>query len=514
LIAAAPSFALPDDPRYQPRWVSPVRPWVNCDKPRRLDLRDAWTAGDISHHLTPSQQTTYAKYRAWSALHQAGRVFMLDCSRRWGKSALGCVTLIEDCFRIPGGRFVYLGPEKEQIKKFVIGLMENVLSDCPPDLRPRFYRTSLVYEFRHNGSRIELYGLDKNPDGGRGPGLDGGFLDEAAFFKRLEYTLKDVLLPQMMGRLWARLLGASTPPVSPGHTWTAEMLPDAMKRGALDQKTILDADQYSEAERDEIIESLGGRNSSRCKRELFCIHEADASRAIIPEYQAVEKEIVTEFEIPLWRDCYTAMDPGWQDLTGVLFGYWNFDLAKLDIEDEIAESQMVSGKIAEEIKRKEALLWPPETCKRLKSDGSMVPQPYRRYSDRNRRLLGDLSREHDLVFIPTRSDDIEQDINQLRNAIAQKKIRIHPRCVMLQQHLRNGVWKNDRHNIFDREGKTMGHFDLISALNYMWRNVNRHRNPAPKVVQTYDSDRRARLTGHADTRVSKWDRGGKRQFMR
>lgn len=507
------SFALPTNPRYIPRWVSPVLPWVACDKQRREDLREAWQAGDISHHLTPSQFATYQKYRGWASHVEAGRVFMLDCSRRWGKSALGCVVLVEDCFRMPGGRFVYIGPEREQIKKFVIGLMAAVLSDCPPDMQPRFYRTSLTYEFP-NGSRIEMFGLDKNPNGGRGPGLDGGFCDEAAFFKNLDYTLKDILRPQMMGRLWARLLCASTPPVSPGHPWTAEMLPDAAKRGALDRKTIEDADQYSEAEREEIIEEFGGRNSSRCKRELFCVHEADAALSIIPEYQVVESEIVKEVTAPIWRDCYTTMDPGWQDLTGVLFGYWHFDLAKLVIEDEIAESQMVSGRIASEIRRKEALLWPPETCKRLKSDGTTVPQPYRRYSDRNRRLLGDLSREHDLVFIPTRSDDIEQDINQLRNAIADKKIMIHPRCVMLQQHLRNGVWKNDRRNIFDREGKTMGHFDLISALNYMWRNVNRHRNPAPRTVATYDSERRERLISGSDTRVSKWDRGGKRQFMR
>jgi hypothetical protein len=292
------------------------------------------------------------------------------------------------------------------------------------------------------------------------------------------------------------------------------MIPDAVKRGAHDIKTIEDADQYSPQEIEEIIAESGGRDHPTCQRELFCRHIADATLAIVPEFTGVEKDIVIEVQAPIWRDCYTSMDPGWQDLTGVLFGYWHFEMAKLVVEDEIAESQMVSGRIADEIKRKEALLWPPETCKRLKSDGTTVPQPYRRYSDRNRRLLGDLSREHNLVFIPTRSDDIEQDINQLRNAVAAKKILIHPRCVMLQQHLRNGVWKNDRHNIFDREGKTMGHFDLISALNYMWRNVNRHRNPAPKVVAQFDSDRRERLISSADTRVSKWDRGGKRQFMR
>lgn len=497
-----------------PRWRSPSIPWVACDKQRRDDLRATWQEGDISYHLTPSQYSTYRKYRDWSARDGAGREFLMDSSRRWGKSALGCVVLLEDAIRNPGARLPYIGPELRQIRRFVVPLMSMLLSDCPPELQPRFYRTDLVYEFPHNGSRVELIGLDKNPDGARGNAIDGAFCDEAAFFRNLEYVLRSVLKPQMLGRPWARVLCASTPPVSPSHIWTAEMIPDAVKRGAHDIKTIEDADQYSPQEIEEIIAESGGRDHPTCQRELFCRHIADATLAIVPEYVGAEKDILMAVEPPYWRDCYTTMDPGWQDLTGVLFGYWHFDLAKLVIEDEIAESQMVSGRIAEEIKRKEAMLWPPETCKRLKSDGSTVPQPYRRYSDRNRRLLGDLSREHNLVFIPTRSDDIEQDINQLRNAIAAKKILIHPRCVMLQQHLRNGVWKNDRHNIFDREGKTMGHFDLISALNYMWRNVNRHRNPAPKVVPQFDSDRRERLINRQDVRVSKWDRGGKRQFMR
>jgi hypothetical protein len=80
----------------RPKWRSPSIPWQACDKQRRDDLRAAWQEGDISYHLTPSQYSTYRKYRGWSAKEGAGREFLMDSSRRWGKSALGCVVLLED----------------------------------------------------------------------------------------------------------------------------------------------------------------------------------------------------------------------------------------------------------------------------------------------------------------------------------------------------------------------------------------------------------------------------------
>lgn len=491
------------DEAYVPRWRSPVVPFSYCDPERKQLLREAWSIGEITHHMTPSQFDVYQRFMTWKARRDGGREYLMDISRRWGKSTVGCVWLISEAIRRPRSRLPYFGPELKQIKRFVLPLMANILSDCPPEMQPKFRRTDLVYEFP-NGSRIELIGLDKNPDGARGNAIDGAFCDEAAFFRNLEYLLWSVLKPQMLGRPWARVMCASTPPVSPAHIWSEQMIRDAINRGAHDIKTLEDADQYSIVEIEEMIAELGGREDSRCQREYFCRHVADANMAIVPEFRDYERKIVLEVPAPEWRDCYTSMDPGWADLTAVLFGYWHFERAQLVIEDELAESRMNSRRLADLLKLKEVELW--GGIRRMGSNGQQKPQPYRRYSDRDHRLLSDLAREHDLVFTRTLKDNPEQAVNQLRVAISSERIAIHPRCERLIKHLRNGVWKNEQRASFAWHGGEMGHFDLVAALIYMWRNVNRNRNPAPKVVHTYSSEIYNPSLAEANKKVSKWAR--------
>lgn len=491
------------DDAYVPRWRSPVCPWTFCDPERKQLLREAWSIGEITHHLTPSQFGVYERFLAWKARRDGGREYLMDISRRWGKSTVGCVWLISEAICRPRSRLPYIGPELKQIKRFVLPLMSNILSDCPPEMQPNFRRTDLIYEFP-NGSRIELIGLDKNPDGARGNAIDGCFCDEAAFFRNLDYLLGSILKPQMLGRPWARLMCASTPPVSPAHVWSERMIPDAIKRGAHDLKTLEDADQYSLVEIEEMIEQAGGRESSDCQREYFCRHVADANMALVPEFRHVEHKIIQEVGPPEHRDCYTSMDPGWADLTAVLFGYYHFERAQLVIEDELAETRLNSGRLAEQLKLKEAQLW--GHLMRNGANGQKKPQPYRRYSDRDHRLLSDLAREHDLVFTRTLKDNPEQAVNQLRVAISGERIIIHPRCQKLIKHLRNGVWKNDERNSFARHGGEMGHFDLVAALIYMWRNVNRTRNPAPKVVHEYEGDTYNAALSESHKKVSRWAR--------
>lgn len=472
----------------RPAWVSPVIPWEICDRQRKKALREAWSDGEISHQLTPSQQSTYDKLRAWEERPYAerGREFVLDSSRRWGKSELGCVWLIENCLRNPGKRYLYIGPERKQIEDLTLPIMARILSECPPELRPHYHQSKRVYEFP-NGARIELYGLDKNPNASRGGAIDGAFLDECGFFKRLMYLLKSVLKPQLMGRVWACLLLASTPPDTPAHPWSDKVVPQAIMRGAHDVRTIEDADQYTSEEIEHFIEEAGGRGDPDCQREYFAKHVADASRIVVPEYAAVAREIVCEVEPPAWRDCYTVLDPGWHDLLGTLFGYWHFEQAKLVVEDEIAEVRMNSGRLAALVKAKERELWGDLKC--VRSDGRLDAQPYRRYSDRDPRLLSDLRVEHGLNFRLAEKDTPEQAVNQLRVAIEAKRILIHPRCVKLQAHLRAAIWKNELHKAFSWQGGPFGHFDLVAALIYLWRNVRRNHNPAPPqhVVLTADT---------------------------
>ncbi len=487
----------------RPAWVSPVVPWEFCSPERQEELREAWTDGEISHQLTPSQQTTYDKLRDWEDRPYAerGREFVLDSSRRWGKSELGCVWLVENCLRNPGKRYLYIGPERKQIEDLTLPIMARILCECPPELQPVYHQSRRAYTFP-NGSTIELYGLDKNPNASRGGAIDGAFLDECGFFKRLMYLLKSVLKPQMLGRIWACLLLASTPPDTPAHPWSDKIVPQAIMRGAHDVRTIEDADQYTVEEIEHFIQEAGGRDDPDCQREYFAKHVADANRIVVPEYAAAASEIVREVAPPRYRDCYTVMDPGWHDLVAALFGYWDFGEARLVIEDELAEVKMNSGRLATLLKAKEAELWSELTC--MRGDGLVSAQPYRRYSDRDPRLISDLRVEHGLRFSVAHKDTPEQAVNQLRNAIEGRRIVIHPRCVKLQAHLRAAIWKNELHKTFSWQGGPFGHFDLVAALIYMWRNVNRGRNPAPKPtysIGTDSYDARATVRGPA---ASKW----------
>ena len=489
----------------RPVWVSPVVPWDECDEERQADLRAAWQDGEISHQLTPGQMEIYDALRVWEErpYTERGREFVLDCARRFGKSVILLIWLIENCIRRPRSRYLYIGPERKQIEDIQLPLIAHILSECPPELRPKYNVGRRAYLFP-NGSRLELYGLDKNPNGSRGGAIDGAALDECGFFRRLKYLLQSVLKQQLMGRIWANLLLASTPPDTPAHPWTTDVCARALARGAYVKKVIWEALQYPVEEIASFVADAGGWGDPTCRREYGCEHIADAEKVCIPEYAGVAHEIVRAVETPAWRHCYTTLDPGWHDLVAALFGYAHFELAKLIVEDELAEVKMNSAKLAAAIRAKEHALWGDLKC--VRSNGELSAQPYRRYSDRDPRLLGDLREIHDLPFRRAEKDTPVQAVNQLRVAISAGQIWIHPRCVRLQAHLAAAIWKNEQHKAFAWQGGVFGHFDLVACLLYMWRNVDLSRNPAPRellhltVNQHHAAPREKRET-------SPWTRG-------
>lgn len=490
-------------------WKSSIVPWQQCDRERRVLLEKAWEIGELSYKFTPSQLDLHQRIRKWEKKQGHGRTFAIDISRRWGKSQLGTVLEIEDAVRHTGWRIIYCAPQYKMVTKIVRPLMEWALQDCPPGLRPEWVKSEGTYYYR-NGSKIELVGLDENPDGARGTGIDKVFLDEAAFCDNLEYLLTSILYPQMLGRSHARIIAASTPPVSPSHFWSSALVPEAIMQEAHDKRTLLDADQYSDEEKEEFIRAAGGRRSTACRREYFAEHVTDDTMAIIPEFREVEADVVKAMEPPVWRDCYVSMDPGWKDLTAVLFGYWNFEERCLFIEDELAAPRLNSDAVAAAIKDKELVLW--HRSKRKGYNDDLKPQPFLRVSDNDPRLLYDLSTEHGLAFAATAKDNLDQQINALRVAVQNKRVRIHPRCRKLIAHLKNGVWKNEARKVFATEGGDLGHFDLIAALVYMWRNVQQHRNPAPKAERYVAGDIRIK-EGKAGG--SKWQgKPGESKFYR
>lgn len=491
-------------PARREKWVNPVVPWSQATPEQRQLLTAAWGLGELQFQLTPSQVDSYHKIREWERRGD-GRVFALDISRRWGKSVL-CTTLaLEDAIRYPGFRVVYCAPTKEMVQNIILPLISRLTESCPPDLMPEWIKSENRFNFK-NGSRIELVGLDVRPDGARGTGVDKVLLDEAGFFANLEYLLISVLWPQMLGRDHSRIIAASTPPTTPAHYWSRVVVPEAVKRAAHDRKTLDDADQYSQEEIDFFYSEMpGGRAGVTARREYGAEHIADETLAIVPEFAQAHDAIVREVEPPVWRDCYVSLDPGFHDLSAALFGYWDFTEQRLIVEDEIAAPRMNSRDLAQAIKDKERIRW--GNVRRRASNGSYdsKPQPYLRISDNDPRLIADLYSDHGLLFVPTQKDNLEAQVNQVRVAIQKQQILIHPRCKTLILHLRNGTWQKIGH-MFARDGGPLGHFDTIAALVYLWRNVQKKRNPIPKIERFVCGD--LPVSGPAPGPRSKWHADG------
>lgn len=488
------------------KWLNPVVPWASATPEQRALLDATWRAGQLSFLLTPSQQDSYRKIRKWEQRGD-GRVYALDISRRWGKSALCATIALEDAIRYQGWRLVYVAPTYEMVRKIILPLVSQLTQSCPPQLAPTWVKSESRYELG-NGSTIELIGLDIRPDGARGTGVDKVLLDEAGFFSNLEYLMVSVIYPQMLGRDHARIIAASTPPPTPAHYWSLTVVPETMARGAHDKKTLDEADQYSEEEIDYFYSLMpGGREGTAARREYGAEHIADENLQIVPEFRGVEETIVRETEPPVWRDCYVALDPGYHDLSAVLFGYWDFTEQRLVVEDEIAESRMNSRDLANAIKKKEAALW-KNVRRRGPNPYETRPQPYLRICDRDPRLIADLLVDHKLAFVATQKDHLQAQVDQVRVAIQSGRILIHPRCKKLQMHLRHGIWRKVGHLFAREDDDGLKHFDLIAALVYLWRNINKRRNPVPALERFVCGDLPSGYDGQRHP--SKWRQEGER----
>jgi len=171
-------------------------------------------------------------------------------------------------------------------------------------------------------------------------------------------------------------------------------------------------------------------------------------------------------------DTYVSLDIGFRDLSVALFGWWDYENAKLIIEDEIvlAGSEATTDNIAKRITDKEYELWKHTVV-------------HKRICDTDPRLIEDLKKISNLHFRPTKKDNKEAQVNQANIMIARNQIIIHPRCKTLILHMRYGIW-NDARTQFART-KALGHCDAVDALLYMIRNVDRGNNPITEQPLSY-----------------------------
>lgn len=438
-------------------------PRIKQDDARQI----LWRRGILRWKLRDYQVKLYDAIKA-----NKKKRFVVNCSRRWGKTFVMCVLAVEAAIRTKttNPRIKIATSTAKNLEEFILPAMQLILEDCPPEVwggwTDGYMRSKKKFLFPNN-AEIQLIGLDKDPDGGRGSYCDMYILDEAGYIRALPYLISSVISPMMLGRPGAKLSIISTPSSSPAHPFE-EICQKAIKDDYYAEYNIFDNTSITEEERDR-IRAEDCETESDWLREYMCQHVVDENLAIIPEW-------TTQYEQPFGRPeyfthlhRYVGMDLGVKhDLTAILFGFWDPKVKTLFIEGEchINGPKMTTVALKDLVRAKEKELW----------DG--LGDPYRRVSDSdNPLLIQDLGTIHALYFKATGKDELHAMVNEVRELVKNGRIIINPECKMLIGCLRAGIWNKQRKS-FERNS-VFGHFDHLAALIYLVRNIDRYSDPVP-----------------------------------
>jgi hypothetical protein len=360
------------------------------------------------------------------------------------------------------------------VKTILQPAMNQLLEDCPPELKPEFKYNTYVYEFP-NGSQIQMAGTDNgHHENLRGGSSDLWIVDEAGFCDDLTYVVKTILAPTA-DTTGGRGIISSTPSKTPDHEFIIDFMKPYEHSGDLIKYTIHDNPMLTKAKVQEIISRYRLREKDdEFRREYLCEVVMSEESAVVPEFnEETQALIVKEWQKPPFYDAYVSMDIGGKDMTFLVFAYYDFKNGVIVVEDELAipGKEVRLDKLAKDIKKKEETLYTNAMSGEFRA-------PYLRVADNNNLiLLNDLSTQYGLGFIPTRKDNRDAALNTMRIKIADHKIIINPRCINLIKHLTSASWKKNKKD-FERLGDG-SHADGVAALMYLVRNVQETKNPYP-----------------------------------
>lgn len=393
------------------------------------------------------------------------------------------VLAIETAIRNINFQVHFGAPYQNALKDFLLPIFNQLLSDCPSDLRPIWKQQEGKFIFK-SGSSIKLCGTNNGQfENLRGNKSDLFIIDEAAQVDELDMVVKDVALPQLLSSQNPnkRIILPSTPPNTPDHPYKI-YAESAKGKGAYSHFTIEDG-WYKKDEIERFLQESGGRESTTARREYFGEFCTDSTLQIIPEWNS--KKHVEEILKDDYFQFYTileAMDIGYRDFTAWGMGYYDFKNARLVIEHELAmrENEFTTELFASKIKKLET------------EYTELNKTRIRRISDNNNlNMLADLSKIYHLPFSPVNKKNGKTwMVNQLRQFVNAGKLVVHPRCKMIISSLDFGIWKKTLEE-FDRS-PDLGHYDFIDMLVYMVSVLVpsiQNINPIPPLYKLSISDR-------------------------
>lgn len=434
---------------------------LNKKYPRGQIAEELWRRGVLAPWKL--HETQLLMYKTFHEVKT--KKFVINSSRRLGKTFMLCVIAIEYAINNPNAQIKFVAPSQKMVRKIITPIFKYILADCPKDMRPKYNTTDGEYNFP-NDACISIAGTEMGQiDNLRGQACDLALVDEAGFCQDLKNVLDDVIMPQTLGRKHARLIIASTPPKSPDH-YFVELAAEAMANKAYAKYTIYDNPRLSKETIEEYKKEAGGEDSTTWRREYLAEFVTDTEMAIFPEARdEVMNDIVYDHPRPQFFTPFTAIDLGYVDNTGILFGYYDFAAGKIVIEDEILLNKTTSGDIVKICKSKEEELWGKDR------------EVKHRVVDGNAMQIADFNSMHRFKCYGPEKTDLIANVNRVRIDINDRRMFIHPRCSNLIAQVKHATWDKSKTK-FSRSSDA-GHWDLVAALIYFIKHIDRVTNPIP-----------------------------------
>lgn len=445
---------------------------TTATKSLKADAREKlWRLGVLAFKLHAAQKEIYDLYH-----NTDKKIAVWLLSRRTGKTHALCLLAVEACLRKPNSIVKFVYPTKKQVNDIVRPIFRTVLEDCPTDLLPTFNTQDYIYYFP-NGSEIQLAGSNSgHAEKLRGSNATAAFVDEAGSCTDLDNIVKSILLPTTL-ITGGKIILAGTPSADTDHEYH-KFIEDAELKGSLIKKTIYENPMLTKKQIDEAVEEMGGVDSDKFKREYLCLIEKDPTRSVVPEFTPeLESEIVKEWQKPPHYDMYVSMDLGFQDLTAILYGYYDFRHNRVIIEDESIIDFKVKDVTIETLVK---AVRDTEQKRFFNHLTNELKKPHKRVSDIEYIVTKEISKisNYEINFEAITRDDVAAKVNFLREKLKKREVIINPRCTTLIKHLRNVKWKNSEKSIFARSPDD-SHYDAVAALIYMIQYIDYRKNPYP-----------------------------------
>ncbi len=428
-----------------------------------------WSKGLLKWKLTDLQKKIYDQF-----YDDSDDITTMLIARQTGKSYLLSILAVETCLKKPDAVVKFVTPKLKMVKNILNKNMKTILKDCPAEFMPEWKEGEKVWRFP-NGSEIQAAGSDnQNYDNIRGGTCDLWIVDEAGFCNDLDEVVYSVLIPTTTMTGGSGILSSTPDPKNPDHAFIKDFVEPAETNGRLFKYTIDDNTRLTTEEVNKIVSRYPtGRKHPRFRAEYLCEIVRDYDSLVIPEFDGeAQAEIVRdEIMMPRFYDYYLSMDIGGKDFTVVLLAYFDFINNQVVVLDEVVLREKQNTKsIAKNVKEK-------------MEEHFGEKQPYLMFADNNNIiLLNDLQMEHKLNFIPTRKDNKEAAINNVRLKVLNRDVLIHSRCKTLISHMKNATWtKKGNINGYREFARSAddGHYDAVDALIYLMRNIVYSKNPYP-----------------------------------